>query len=68
VTITISSRSQNRIRRWTVLTAISNTSANPISGAFSHVADGAIVNVSGNNLHANYTGGDGKDLTFTVVP
>ena len=51
----------------TVLTVISNTSANPISGAFSNLADGAIVTVNGNNLQASYTGGDGNDLTLTVV-
>jgi hypothetical protein len=47
---------------------ISNTSVNPISGTFSNLADGAIVNVKGNNLQASYTGGDGNDLTLTVVP
>ena len=51
-----------------VLTVISNTSANPISGTFSNLADGAIVTVNGNNLQASYEGGDGNDLTLTVVP
>ena len=50
----------------TVFTAISNTSGNPISGAFSNLADGAILTVSGNNLQASYEGGDGNDLTLTV--
>jgi hypothetical protein len=45
-----------------------HTSANPISGTFSNLADGAIVNVNGNSFQANYTGGDGNDLTLTVVP
>ena len=67
-TISISSGSQNRIRRGTVLTVISNTSASPINGAFSNLPDGAIVNVNGNNLQASYSGGDGNDLTLTVVP
>ena len=52
----------------TVFTAISNTSANLISGTFSNLADGAIVNVGGNNFQASYSGGDGNDLTLTVVP
>jgi hypothetical protein len=52
----------------TVLTVISNTSANPISGTFSNLPDGAIVTVNGNNFQASYTGGDGNDLTLTVVP
>jgi autotransporter-associated beta strand protein len=51
-----------------VFTAISNTSANPIGGTFSNLADGAIVTVNGNNFQASYTGGDGNDLTLTVVP
>ena len=49
-----------------ILTLISNTSANPISGTFSNLPDGAIVNVNGNNLQASYEGGDGNDLTLTV--
>jgi hypothetical protein len=28
----------------------------------------AIVNVNGNNIQASYSGGDGNDLTLTVVP
>jgi len=67
-TIAISSSSQNRIRRGTVLTVISNTSANPISGTFSNLPDGGIVTVNGNNFQVSYAGGDGNDLTLTVVP
>ena len=52
----------------TTLVLISNTAATPISGTFSNLADGAIVNVNGNNLQASYTGGDGNDLTLTVEP
>ena len=50
------------------LTVISNTSASPISGTFSNLPEGAIVTVNGNNLQASYSGGDGNDLTLTVVP
>ena len=42
------------LNRGLTLTLISNTSANPISGAFSNLPDGAIVNVNGNNLQASY--------------
>jgi autotransporter-associated beta strand protein len=52
----------------TVFTAISNTAATPIAGTFINLADGAIVTVNGNNLQADYEGGDGNDLTLTVVP
>jgi autotransporter-associated beta strand protein len=51
-----------------VFTVISNTAATPIVGTFHNLADGAIVNVNGNNLQASYTGGDGNDLILTVVP
>jgi hypothetical protein len=51
-----------------VLTLISNTSANPISGTFSNLPDGSIVTINGNNFQASYSGGDGNDLTLTVVP
>ena len=51
-----------------VMTLISNTSANPISGTFSNLPDGSIVTINGNNFQASYSGGDGNDLTLTVVP
>lgn len=51
-----------------VLTLISNTSANPISGTFCNLPDGGIVTINGNNFQASYEGGDGNDLTLTVVP
>jgi autotransporter-associated beta strand protein len=49
-------------------TAINNTSANPIGGTFSNLPDSAILTVNGNDFQANYEGGDGNDLTLTVVP
>jgi hypothetical protein len=38
------------------------------AGTFHNLRDGVIVNVNGNNLQASYVGGDGNDLTVTVVP
>ena len=52
----------------TILTAIENTAATPIAGAFSNLPDGANVTVNGNDVQASYSGGDGNDLTLTVVP
>jgi len=49
-TMAISDTTQGRMKRGTVLTLISNTNANPISGTFSNLADEAIANVNGNNL------------------
>jgi hypothetical protein len=51
----------------TEFNVINNTSANPISGTFSNLSDGAIVTVNGTNFQVSYTGGDGNDLTLTVV-
>jgi hypothetical protein len=51
----------------TVFTVISNTARTPISGTFANLADGALIEAGRNNLQANYEGGDGNDLTLTVV-
>jgi autotransporter-associated beta strand protein len=51
----------------TVLTAINNTSATPINGTFGNLSDGAILTFNGNSFQARYEGGDGNDLTLTVV-
>ena len=52
----------------TVLTVINNTSASPIAGRFSNLANGLIFTSNGNNFKVNYTGGTGNDLTLKVVP
>ncbi len=59
---------QGRMKRGTILTLLDNTGANPIIGTFSNLPEGGIVTINGNNLQASYTGGDGNDLTLTVVP
>ncbi|MBA3963603.1 MAG: hypothetical protein H0X40_17125 [Chthoniobacterales bacterium] len=51
-----------------VYQVIDNTSATPISGTFSNLADGAILTAGSNHFQANYEGGDGNDLTLTAVP
>ena len=66
--IALSGQTRGRLTAGLTLTLISNTSANPISGTFSNLADGGIVTINGNNLQANYEGGDGNDLTLTVLP
>ena len=52
----------------TVFTVISNIAATPIAGTFSNLPDGATVSAGSNTFQANYEGGDGNDLTLTVVP
>ncbi len=52
----------------TVFTVFDNTAATPIAGTFSNLADGSTIRVGTNTFQANYEGGDGNDLTLTVVP
>ncbi|MEP6636768.1 MAG: autotransporter-associated beta strand repeat-containing protein [Acidobacteriota bacterium] len=66
--LNLSGQAQGTLTQGTVLPVISNTSTTSIAGTFSNLPDGAIVTVNGNNLQASYSGGDGNDLTLTVVP
>ena len=52
----------------TVFTVIDNTAASAISGTFSNLPDGGTISIGNNNFQASYEGGDGNDLTLTVVP
>jgi autotransporter-associated beta strand protein len=52
----------------TVLRVINNISAAPITGTFVNLPDGSTVSIGNNTFQANYEGGDGNDLTLTVVP
>ena len=47
---------------------IHNSGPAPISGSFSNLPDGSTITVRNNTFQANYEGGDGNDLTLTVVP
>jgi hypothetical protein len=51
-----------------LFTVISNTAATPIAGTFHNLPSGKILTVNGSKLQTSYTGGDGNDLTLTVVP
>ena len=52
----------------TVFTAVDNTAATPIAGTFANLADGSTFTAGSNVFQADYQGGDGNDLTLTVVP
>jgi hypothetical protein len=52
----------------TVFTVIDNTAATRIAGTFSNLPDGSTFTNNGNTYQVNYEGGDGNDLTLTVVP
>jgi autotransporter-associated beta strand protein len=51
----------------TVFTVINNTAATPIAGTFSNLPDGSTFTLGRNNYQVSYEGGDGNDLTLTVV-
>ena len=67
-TVALRGQTTGALTQGMVLTLIRNTSADPVSGTFSNLPDGAIVTINGNNLQASYEGGDGNDLTLTAVP
>lgn len=67
-TVNLSGQTQGSLKRGLTMTIVNNRSANPISGTFSNLPDGGIITVNGNNLQASYEGGDGNDLTLTVIP
>ena len=52
----------------TVFTVISNTAATPIAGAFDNLPDDSTFTIGNNTYQASYQGGNGNDLTLTVVP
>jgi hypothetical protein len=52
----------------TVFTLINNTGATPIAGAFGDLEEGGTIGIDNHNYLATYHGGDGNDLTLTVVP
>ncbi len=66
-TLTVGGIILGRLPVGTTFTVISNTAATPIAGTFANLPDGSIVRIFGNNLRASYEGGDGNDLTLTVV-
>jgi autotransporter-associated beta strand protein len=61
-------RSMTVLAPGTVFTVIDNTSRRPIRGEFINLADAGTVSIGSNTFQADYQGGDGNDLTLTVVP
>jgi autotransporter-associated beta strand protein len=57
-----------RLQMGQVFTAISNTSAASISGAFANLPDNSTFTAGRNKFEVSYSGGDGNDLALTVVP
>jgi hypothetical protein len=51
----------------TAFTIINNTGITAIFGTFINLPDGGTITIGSNTFQANYEGGDGNDLTLTVV-
>jgi autotransporter-associated beta strand protein len=66
-TLMVQGQNQGQLPAGTTFTVISNTAATPIAGAFANLSDGEIIIIQGKRFRANYRGGDGNDLTLTVV-
>ncbi|MFZ0916780.1 MAG: hypothetical protein WAN04_07785, partial [Candidatus Udaeobacter sp.] len=67
-TLAVDGKTGVRLRVGTRFTVISNTASTPIAGTFGNLPDGSIITSRGNHFQASYEGGDGNDLTLTVVP
>jgi len=52
----------------TEFTVINNTGSAAILGTFANLPDGGTITIGSNTFQANYEGGDGNDLTLTVMP
>jgi len=66
--VSISDLGTTKLPSGTAFTIISNTGTTAIAGTFSNLADGSTLIVGSNTYHVSYEGGDGNDLTLTVVP
>jgi autotransporter-associated beta strand protein len=52
----------------TVFTVLNNVSTGPSNGIFANLPDGSTFTAGRNNYQVSYSGGDGNDLTLTIVP
>jgi hypothetical protein len=66
--VSISDLATSTLTPGTVFNIINNTAATAIAGTFNGLPDGSTRTVGSNTYLANYEGGDGNDLTLTVVP
>jgi autotransporter-associated beta strand protein len=66
--ISVIANGENELTLGTVFTIVDNTAATATSGTFNNLPDGGTIIVGNNTFQANYEGGDGNDLTLTVVP
>jgi autotransporter-associated beta strand protein len=67
-TFALHSKGAGTLAPGTVLTLINNAAATPISGNFNGLTEGSTIVAGNNTYQISYLGGDGNDLTLTVVP
>jgi autotransporter-associated beta strand protein len=65
---TFNSLGASKLTLGTVFIAINNASTATIAGRFVNLADGSSFMSGPNKYQASYEGGDGNDLTLTVIP
>lgn len=52
----------------TTFTIIANDGVDQIVGTFAGLSEGALLTLGGRSLRVSYVGGDGNDVTLTVLP
>lgn len=57
-----------RLRVGSVFAVINNSSGLAISGVFANLPDGSTITSGNNSFQVSYEGGNGNDLTLTVLP
>jgi autotransporter-associated beta strand protein len=67
-TITITDLGAGVLSSGMTLTIIDNTAITPIAGSFDNLSDASTITIGSNTFEVSYEGGDGNDLTLTVVP
>ncbi len=64
----LNSRGNQSLSAGTVFKVIDNRSRHSISGTFVDLPDNSTLSIGSNTLQVSYEGGDGNDLTLTVLP
>jgi autotransporter-associated beta strand protein len=66
-TLLVRGKIHGRLPVGLTFTVISNTATTPIVRTFANLSEGEIITIQSNKLRVSYKGGDGNDLTLTVV-
>ena len=66
-TFVLHSKENGTLPPGTVIISINNTAATAIAGNFNGLAEGSTIAAGNNSYQVSYLGGDGNDLTLTVL-